>query len=132
MNGITVNGMLRTTALALLPALCLSLPCQALERSARRGRQPSLYLEKPAVQPGSGESQECGNLSRKRQKNSELMQELEDVLNESIDEALAEQQRLFEKKYARLYSSRTFWHRVALGEGAVIAASVFAFVMANR
>lgn len=51
-----------------------------------------------------------------------LEEELGRILDEGIEEALAEQRRAFEKEYARLWDSRSFWRRVAVGEGGAIVA----------
>ncbi len=51
-----------------------------------------------------------------------LREELELILDESIEEALEEQRKGFEKEYSRLWDSRSFWRRVAVGEGGAIVA----------
>ncbi len=51
-----------------------------------------------------------------------LEEELGRILDEGIEEALAEQRQAFEKEYARLWDSRSFWRRVAVGEGGAIVA----------
>lgn len=51
-----------------------------------------------------------------------LEEELGRILDEGIEEALAEQRQAFEKEYARLWDSRSFWRRAAIGEGGAIVA----------
>lgn len=51
-----------------------------------------------------------------------LEEELGRILDEGIEEALAEERKSFEKEYARLWDSRSFWRRVAVGEGGAIVA----------
>ena len=51
-----------------------------------------------------------------------LEEELGRILDEGIEEALAEERKSFEKEYARLWDSRSFWCRAAIGEGGAIVA----------
>ncbi len=51
-----------------------------------------------------------------------LEEELGRILDEGIEEALAEERQAFEKEYARLWDSRSFWRRAAIGEGGAIVA----------
>ena len=54
-----------------------------------------------------------------------LEAELGQILDECVQEALTEQRKAFEEDYARLWDSRSFWRRVAVGEGCAIAACLF-------
>ncbi|MBP5158307.1 MAG: hypothetical protein ILP18_10615, partial [Treponema sp.] len=51
-----------------------------------------------------------------------LEEELGRILDESVQEALAKQRTSFERDYSRLWDSRSFWRRAAIGEGGAIVA----------
>lgn len=59
-----------------------------------------------------------------------LIEELEDILEESVESALEDQRLELEKKFSRagkkLVRSLSFWRKAALGELAVILCTVIA------
>ena len=58
-----------------------------------------------------------------------LEEELGRILDESVQEALAEQRKSFERDYSRLWDSRSFWRRVAVGEGGAIVACLLGGIL---
>ena len=58
-----------------------------------------------------------------------LEKELGRILDETVAEALAEQKKSFERDYARLWDSRSFWRRAAVGEGCAIAACILGGIL---
>ena len=58
-----------------------------------------------------------------------LEDELGRILDESVQEALAEQRKSFERDYSRLWDSRSFWRRVAVGEGGAIVACLLGGIL---
>ncbi|MBQ3800381.1 MAG: hypothetical protein II837_08820 [Treponema sp.] len=59
-----------------------------------------------------------------------LEDELGRVLDECVAEALAEQRKSFERDYSRLWDSRSFWRRAAVGEGGAIVACLLGGILA--
>lgn len=88
--------------------------------AAVASRPGDIPVAATAVSPPGDES--GGSTSSGAQDFAALEEELGRILDEGIEEALAEQRRAFEKEYARLWDSRSFWRRAAIGEGGAIVA----------
>ncbi len=80
---------------------------KATERAVPAGPGKALAEEGPA-QPAADERLD------------ELEEELGKILDESVQEALEAQRKAFERDYSRLWDSRSFWRRAAIGEGGAI------------
>ena len=83
---------------------------------------PGGRAETAVPPPGDESGADTGGASPGGLDLAALEEELGRILDEGIEEALAEQRRAFEKEYARLWDSRSFWRRVAVGEGGAIVA----------
>ena len=102
-------------------------PQRNSQRRAASGSAPP--LTKPAGKaaeravpagPGKALAEEGPARPAADERLDELEEELGKILDESVQEALEAQRKAFERDYSRLWDSRSFWRRAAIGEGGAI------------
>ncbi|MBQ9538682.1 MAG: hypothetical protein IJU95_05380 [Treponema sp.] len=58
-----------------------------------------------------------------------LEEELGQILDDCVQEALNRQRKAFEKDYSRLWDSRSFWRKAAVGEGCAMVAALIGGIL---
>lgn len=89
-----------------------------------------------AAQPQQETPPEEMPLNAEGQSSGQLLMKAEQILIETVEEALAEQSAAFQaeyqKKYTKLYARKTFWKHIAVTEAAVLATTVFTGVLVYK